>query len=374
MATARFSALRDLLGCSSRHANLRGLLAPATRSQRRWAQVHDVRFLATTQAVSHSVTEKYREKLDRKAREEGHRDIGELKAAYADRIREIRKGDGISVPGLDALLADAEPAPRQLPHTAPPAPDGLSQRPPPPPFPISSSSSSASAVRNTTRSLGKPAVKPLSAILDLPKARALPARELAAVWRLRHAADPSSLCAAIPASTTYAALEAAARRHPAFVLPVPRGAGVGAEMHFLQWVFDGETDTATVLFTQLAEYKARGEWAQPHTSVTHYWDRRSRGRENGGVVGGDGDGGGNGEMKKTVVGLSEPENQDLVLMAGNVVEGRGASVQDARWLVMLLQRFYGEGDGEKRRLLEQFTRGDSSFSVERLLEESEKLG
>lgn len=70
------------------------------------------------------------------------------------------------------------------------------------------------------------------------------------------------------------------------------------------------------------------------------------------------------------------ERPGVVLMAGNVVEGRGASVMDARWLVMLLQKFYGGGNGVdegKRRLLEEFGRGGGGFSVERLLEESEKL-
>ena len=69
--------------------------------QRRWAQVHDVRFVATTQAPR-NVAEKYREKLDRKAQAEGLRDIGELKAAYADRIQDLKRRDGVSVPGLEA--------------------------------------------------------------------------------------------------------------------------------------------------------------------------------------------------------------------------------------------------------------------------------
>jgi ATP synthase F1 complex assembly factor 1 len=42
--------------------------APHLRaSQRRWAQVHDVRFLATQQ--SDRILEKYKEKLDKKAKE-----------------------------------------------------------------------------------------------------------------------------------------------------------------------------------------------------------------------------------------------------------------------------------------------------------------
>ncbi|KAH9902004.1 ATP11-domain-containing protein [Xylariomycetidae sp. FL2044] len=327
--TLRALPTRNLL-LLGRHPKPRLPTPPS--QQRRWAQVHDVRFLATT-LPPRNIAEKYREKLDRKAREEGHRDIGGLKAAYADKIEDLKRRDSASVPGLDALLAaDAATAPAPPTQQQTPAQtseDGITQKPPPPPQ-------------------AQPApggVKPLSAILDLPKARALPLEELSAVWRLRHASSPTSLCAAIP-HPTYATLTATARRHPTFVLPVPRE-GAGAEIHFLQWTFDddaggGTGTTATVLFTQLAEYKARGEWAQPHTSLTHYADD--------GLAG--------------------------ALMLGQLVEGRGASLADARFLVMLMQRFYGAGaaDPGKRSLLEEFGRGGEGFSVERLLEESERLG
>lgn len=294
--------------------------------------MHDVRFVATTQSPR-NIAEKYREKLDRKAREEGLQDMGELKAAYADKIRELKQKDSVSVPGLDALLAD-EPAPQAQTQTQTSLGRASSADPPPPPTP-------------STAASGKPTIKPLSSILDLPKARQLPTKELSAIWRLRHASSSNSLCAVIPA-TTYQSIEQTAKQHPTFVLPVPR-AEAGAEIHFLQWMFDGESQTSTVLFTQLAEYKMRGEWAQPHTSVTHYYDAE----------------------------LATARDEGVVLMAGNVVEGRGASVQDAQWLVMLLQRFYGaeglQGAGEKRKLLEAFGRGGGDFSVEKLLEESEKL-
>ncbi|KAI5866611.1 ATP11-domain-containing protein [Durotheca rogersii] len=335
MATARVPGLRGRLDVL-----LRGGPRQAGASQRRWARVHDVRFLATTQA-SRSVLEKYREKLDRKAREEGYRDVDALRAAYGERIREVRRRDGVAgVPGLDAVLGDA-PTPTDARGAPPIASYGATRNPP------------------------GGGARPLAEILDLGKARALPERELAAVWRLRHAGSARALCAAIPAAT-FAAVEATARRHPAFVLPVPR-AGAGAELHYLQWIFEGggaaaaggaETRTATVLFTRLAEFQARGEWALPHTSATHYFD----GGEGGLSTRGDAAGGA------------------VVLMAGAVVEGRGASVGDARWLVSLLPRFYGaEGrgatpaDAGKRRLLEEFSRGDAAFTVERLLEETEKL-
>ncbi|KAI0203999.1 ATP11 protein-domain-containing protein [Astrocystis sublimbata] len=310
------------------------VLSPGTaqQQQRRWAQVHDVRFLATTQAPR-NIAEKYREKLDQKARAEGLRSVDELKTAYADRIQHLKKKDSTTIPGLDALLADEEPSSSQA-QTQQTSNQTKSQPP------ISSPSA---------RSTSQGAVKPLSEILDLPKARELPVKELSAIWRLRHAASENSLCAVVP-TATYAALERTGRAHPTFVLPVPRD-GQGAEIHYLQWVFDAVSGTGTVLFTQLAEYKARGEWAQPHTSITHYAD---------------------------AAGLSHEGNQGVVLMAGSLVEGRGASIEDARWLVMLMQRFYGEeglgGDAAKRQLLMEFSKGDGNFSVEKLLEESEKLG
>jgi ATP synthase F1 complex assembly factor 1 len=58
MATYRVPALRYIVSGT----------APYLRAtQRRWAQVHDVRFLATQQ--SDRVLEKYKEKLNMKARE-----------------------------------------------------------------------------------------------------------------------------------------------------------------------------------------------------------------------------------------------------------------------------------------------------------------
>ncbi|KAK7714298.1 hypothetical protein SLS64_004398 [Diaporthe eres] len=295
MASTRIPALRNLLSCQ-----LRSLRAS---NQRRWAQVHDVRFLATTQA-SRNVLEKYRDKLDAKARQEGHADIQDLKKAYSDKVQEIRKKDA-TIPGI------------------PPLDD----------YPTNSG------------------VKTLDQILDLPKARTLPVPELTAIWRLRHASSPQALCAVVP-QHTYEAMEAEARRHPQFVLPLPHPEQ-GAEMHFLQWTFDPATRTSTVLFTQLAEYKARGEFAVPHTTVTHHLDLVA--------------------------------DKRVVLMQGSVVADRGVKPDDARWLVMCLQRFYGGWDGEKndalgkeraeerKKLLEWFGKGDSRFSVEKLLEEAERL-
>ena len=189
-------------------------------------------------------------------------------------------------------------------------------------------------------SSGAPGVKTLSSYIDVPKIMQLPEADIERIWRLRHAADAQSLCAVIP-QTTYYRIQSTAKRHPQFILPLPRK-DQGAEIHYLQWTFPTPT-TATVLFTHLAEFKLRGEFSQPHTTVTHHLDLVDR--------------------------------KGLVLLQGNVVEGRGITVTEGKWLLMCLQKFYGGHPEQPRRqkLLEQFSHGDHDFRVEELLEEAEKI-
>lgn len=66
----------------------------------------------------------------------------------------------------------------------------------------------------------------------------------------------------------------------------------------------------------------------------------------------------------------------LVLGQGTVVEKRGVTVDEAKWLLMCLQKFYGmqaEESQQRKKLLEQFSRGDGNFNIEALLEEAEKI-
>ncbi|KAG9731200.1 ATP11-domain-containing protein, partial [Aureobasidium melanogenum] len=132
-----------------------------------------------------------------------------------------------------------------------------------------------------------------------------------------------------------------ARKHPQFVLPLPKE-GQGAEIHFLQWTFPSPT-TCTVLFTALAEFKLKGEFAQPHTTVTHHLDLA--------------------------------DEKGLVLLEGTVIEDKQITVEEGKWLLMCLQKFYGKSaeQSPRRRLMEQFSQGDSSFKIEELLEEAEKI-
>jgi ATP synthase F1 complex assembly factor 1 len=242
-----------------------------------------------------------------------------LKEAYKDKIHHLKAKATVPIPTVSTL-----PTPPTAPTSSSPFPG------PPPPPRIPGEKSAAST----------PGIKTLSSYLDLEKTRALPQKELEAIWRLRHIDNAQSLCAAIPLPV-YQTIEATAKKHPHFILPLPKD-GQGAEIHFLQWTFPTE-NTVTVLFTHLAEYKLRGEFSQPHTTVTHH--------------------------------LEFAEEKGLVLLQGQVVEGRGVSVDEAKWLLMCLQKFYGVGGekSERRRLLELFGKGDASFKVEDLLEEAEKI-
>lgn len=307
------------------------LHSPLRNPQRRWAQVHDVRFLAThPQPASARILEKYKHKLDRKAKEQGLRDVEELKQAYAQKIREVRRkgfADGQQTGGVVQL-------PYQTP--APPEPQ----------------STTAPVIPKS-----KDKVKTLSSFLDLEKTAQLPHKEITSLWRLRHISDPQSLCATL-SSSTYARLIATARQHPQFILPLPipekegGEAKGGAEIHFLQWTFPSPT-TATVLFTHLAEYKLRGEFAVPHTTLTYHDDFAG--------------------------------SKELVLVEGRVQENRGVSVEGGRWLVLCLGKFYGAGvEGNtggvgreswerRRRLMQAFSAGEEGFRVEELVEEAERL-
>jgi len=73
------------------------------------------------------------------------------------------------------------------------------------------------------------------------------------------------------------------------------------------------------------------------------------------------------------------KDKGMVLGQGIVVEKRGITVDEAKWLMVCLQKFYGAkgtlgGKDRPKKLLEMFSRGDESFDVEELLEEAEKLG
>lgn len=288
---------------------------------------------------------------------EGHESIASLKEAYREKISEQRRKAA-------SILSTLTSTPKaNLQQPAPPAP---------------SAESATSGSKVTSSPSAIPGIKPLSAYLDLAKISTLPNRELEYVWRLRHASDPLSLCAVIPIAT-YQRIYRTARDHPQFILPLPRpaaddgkggakqalrgfegGQRAAADIHFLQWGFHppvltpanlsitANTHTSTVLFTHLASYKMHGAYAQPHTTLTHHLDLA--------------------------------DSHGLVLLNGAVSDGKGVSAEEARWLVMCLQKFYdidshgnGTGKGKRRGLLEKFSKGDHGFNLEELVDEAERV-
>ncbi|GFF32337.1 protein ATP11, mitochondrial [Aspergillus lentulus] len=333
---------------------LRGRSSLARTPQRRWAQVHDVRFLATHHDPNH-VLDRYKSKLDRKAKEEGHGSVESLKEAYKDKIHGLRRN---AATPLTPEPTTPPSSPKSFPATNPPPP------PTPPPSPKAAAAAAASVSGSST------GIKPLSSYLDVEKVLALPQKEIEALWRLRHANNSNSICACIPLET-YQRIAAAARHNPQFILPLPRSSTeqapaedgstvdpntVGADIHFLQWAFhppaspapsgsSANNHTSTVIFTQLAAYKLHGAFAQPHTTITHHLDLA--------------------------------DEKGLVLMHGQVMPDSGISTTEASWLVSCLQRFYdfeGQASGRKGELVRMFTRGDEEgFKMEELMEEAERL-
>lgn len=288
---------------------------------------------------------------------EGHESVDSLKDAYKDKIADLRrKASTVISPEPSAPSSTGEPSAVPPPFQGQPA-------------------SEAKKVKDASDS--STGIKPLDSFIDVEKISALPPKEIEAIWRLRHASNPASICAVIPYDT-YQRIAAAARQNPQFVLPLPRTkteqepvpdkengetapvTRSGADIHFLQWGFHppasppstnaspaqlANAHTSTIIFTALAAYKLHGTYAQPHTTITNYLDLA--------------------------------DSKGLVLMVGQVMPDTGVSNSDASWLASCVQRFYdfgGQANGRKGELVQMFTRGDTQgFKVEDLMEETEKL-
>ncbi|CAI6341611.1 unnamed protein product [Periconia digitata] len=342
MAAYRIPTFRTLL---------RQPLANPRTCQRRWARVLDVRYLATHSDPDERVLTKYKAKLESKAQEKGLKDVSELKQAYKDKIEKLR--NEAAVPGATAPLT---PPPTPSPSPSPPSSNPSSPtKTTPPKSPWPAPPSAPSPTNNPSDPPPPPGVKTLSSFLDVPKVSTLPNPEIETLWRLRHAHNQQSLHFTLP-SATFTTLLSTAKQHPSFVLPLPRtvpdaqtevskspASHQAAELHYLQFTHP-HPNTTTLLFTTLAEFKLRGEFAAPHTTITFHAELA--------------------------------ESHGLVLGQGEVMENKGVSVDDARWLVMCMQKFYvvGGEEGIKRgELLRLFSKGDQGFKVEQLLEEAEKI-
>ena len=358
--------------------NLRSCSSPL-RAQRRWARVQDIRLVAIRNNSSASIQEKYQRQLEDKARTEGFESVEQLKAAYSERIKKLRNKVSQELEKATAANPDASVASQATTSQSTSSQNTRQPfNPPPPPQPQAIPHTST-AKKDSGGST--PGIKPLSSYLDLNKIVSLPSKEIEYIWRLRFASDPKSLVAVIPLHV-YKRIYDTARTHPRFILPLPRpaaddGSGdiaqsadgfsdaaaprTASDIHFLQWAFHppaglppvpgsntANTHISTILFTHLAAFKLHGEFAQPHVTVTHHLDLA--------------------------------DSHGLVLLNGSVTEGGGVSVEEGKWLLLCMQKFYdqdGHGGGvgkEKRRgLLEKFSQGDKSFDLNELVDEAERI-
>jgi ATP synthase mitochondrial F1 complex assembly factor 1 len=204
----------------------------------------------------------------------------------------------------------------------------------------------ASSISSATRpSSIPPAVTPiktLSSYVDVEKLRKhTDSKEIELIWRAGHTKD-SLICAVIPKGI-YTRMVSLAREHPMFILPLPRENGV--EMHFMQFKFP-EAKVSHILFTSLLEYKTHGEFARPHTTVMHFEDLA--------------------------------EEKGIVLMRGEIDNGHGMDLEDARMLMIGVQKLFGaEASSERgkirRALIEKFSKGSEEFDVNELMDELNRI-
>ncbi|GAA5828911.1 hypothetical protein JCM3766R1_003863 [Sporobolomyces carnicolor] len=208
---------------------------------------------------------------------------------------------------------------------------------------------------------GDSPVKPLYDIMDLSKVTGLTSSALSQLWTTYHQAK-GFLSAAIP-TETYLKMISNARKYPLFVVPLQRDVigeapdgtqtDQAMEMQVLNWallpppanVTEPVPAPSTVLFTPLAEYKSRQEYAQPYLILTHYTDLSA--------------------------------SHDVVLMRGEITPNVSLNDTEAQILAIRMQLFYHDKGGtneveqERRELLRVFHQEPEKFEWERLIKAGE---
>lgn len=242
-------------------------------------------------------------------------------------------------------------------------------------------------------------IKALSKIIDVEKLRSEPTDKIKELWTKYHTLK-GKLSAVIPRDT-YERLVKNAKQYPQFVLPLPREIiggdesaasnlapgekKQGYEMQFMEWGFlpspqGSKTTPTTVLFTPLAEYKLRQEFAQPLLVLTHYTDLS----DSNGVVLMRGEITSSEEIEANPTGIAAaesakskgaPESEQERLKNSPVQSSQGGKMsdQDAQLLAMTMQRFYlpdatSQSGKEREQLLRDFHVDKEAFSVQRLCE------
>ncbi|CDR40098.1 CYFA0S04e03554g1_1 [Cyberlindnera fabianii] len=287
--------------------------------QTRGAVCTNIRYIQ--RSSKEDVVEKYRSKLEQKAKEVGARDIGELKEKLKDTIEEKRKEFAKIDP-----LRELEEHERKQAELA----------------------KQKKATQHKLRDPRSPEIpeapyKTMNSFVAVDKMKDLTAQEIEFIWRARFQNKDDTLLSIIP-TDVFAKLYKNARENPAFVLPLPRE-GDGMDMHYVQWAFVGP-NTVHCMFTTLMEYKVHKEYARPHTTLSFHTELQ--------------------------------QDKGVVLMNGTVEKDAAVTVPESQLLLLNVQRFYGamaDTPVAKRRLqlLRDFTAGSSDFTVDKLIEEAQSL-
>lgn len=209
--------------------------------------------------------------------------------------------------------------------------------------------------------------KTLDSYMDLNKLKSLTSQQIEYLWRAKWSTKDFSLVAVIP-NGVFEKFYQVAKENPIFVLPLPRKlnnekchnnntskekdnnkdnvSDEGMELHYIQWSFP-DSNTSHCILTSLAEYKLHNQFARPHTVLEFHSEL-------------------SGDM-------------GIVLMNGQVEDDCNVTLQDAHYLLLNIQRFYGamgtqsKIGQERLDLLKQFNKGSKAFNVDRLIELSQSM-
>ncbi|KAF9959043.1 hypothetical protein BGZ72_010384 [Mortierella alpina] len=176
-------------------------------------------------------TQKYADKLKRKAQEEGVGTIEELKAKV--------------LPITQTAFKPVRPLDSSSTATGKVSAEGQTQ---------------GQASRDTSK-VPESSNPSLDKIMKIDLVKDLNAEEISKIWIQKHLDMEDTVSAVIPAET-YRKMLARSREYPMFILPLSHGDAV--EFYFLQFAFH------QIVFTSLLEFQTHGSNARPFLTLTHY--------------------------------------------------------------------------------------------------------
>ncbi|KAJ3129719.1 hypothetical protein HK098_000498 [Nowakowskiella sp. JEL0407] len=265
---------------------------------------------------------------------------------YRDKLQEKAKEKGVSV---NDLLTEAKKT-----NTAQPLPILDS---------INSAAETPKPVKKTIKQAPPSHIKPLSSILKLDHILEESAERISTIWNSYHQSKHNCISAVIQ-EEFWVKLKERAKEYPLFILPLPRSTSEsqGYEFFFLQFT----PSLHEIYITPLIEYQTHRENAKPAFVITHYPDLLDLQ---------------NLQLREGFIGDfsldSSKNSKGIVLMHGEPVvygdEAPKVSVADAQTLIYQLQLYYVTGGDEMFKLVEDFYKNPKNFQYHWLIEMLEKM-